>query len=279
MIRIWGKSDSYSVKLSHYFSIYSELLKKFRGQKCTLVEIGVLNGGGLLSWKEYLGERSEVIGVDLNPDIKKFEKKGFRTFVGDQADINFWDNFYDQVGRVDILIDDGGHSSHQQICTLISALKHIKNEAILVFEDTQYGFFEFVRNVEGENNFTNYSKLVTDNLTLRQKWNTPRPERFGKIANTSSLEVFKNVRSVSFFNGMVVYHLDPYEKKLESLVIANNDKNEKINNLSDDYRARSKIHGVKVPWPDPMRIGSRVVKSKYTNEDGKTQNILAIKMK
>ena len=275
LMRIWARSDLYSVKLSHYFSIYSELLGKFRGQKCTLVEVGVLNGGGLVGWKDYLGEKAEIIGIDLNPNIKKFEKEGFRTFVGDQADINFWNSFYDEVGKVDILIDDGGHSSHQQISTLISALMHIKNEAILVFEDTQYGFFEFVRNIEGENNFANYSKLATDNLTLRQKQHSPRPERFGKISNPSSLELFKNVRSVSFFNGMIVYRLEPDKKRKESLVIANNPKKESF----DDYRIKTKIHGIKVPWPDPMSVTTKIVKSKYTNEDGNTQNIQTIKLK
>ena len=149
----WKNSGSYSIKMSHYFSVYSELLKKYRNKKITLVEIGVLDGGSLFAWRKYLGKKAEIIGIDLNPNAKRFEQYGFKIYIGDQSDVKFWRHFYSNVGHIDILIDDGGHSSHQQVATLICALVEIKKKAVIIIEDTHSNFFSYLSKFEGENSF------------------------------------------------------------------------------------------------------------------------------
>ena len=99
---------------------------KFRGKKITFVEIGVLSGGSLFMWKDYFGKDARIIGVELNPDAKKFEKEGFEIFIGNQSDENFWKDFFDKVGEVDIVLDDGGHTNFQQIVTCCSCITSIK---------------------------------------------------------------------------------------------------------------------------------------------------------
>ena len=65
---------------------------KFKDKNITFVEIGVYNGGSLKIWKNYFGPKSRIIGIDINPDCKKFEddiwcqlyELGYRHFnIGD----------------------------------------------------------------------------------------------------------------------------------------------------------------------------------------------------
>ena len=43
--------------------------------------------------RDFFGEEARIIGIDLNPSAKKWEKDGFEIFIGSQSDTNFWNNF------------------------------------------------------------------------------------------------------------------------------------------------------------------------------------------
>ena len=77
-------------------------------------------------WKEFFGEKARIIGIDMNPDAKKLEKEGFEIFIGNQSDEKFWDNFFKKVGKVDVILDDGGHTNQQQIVTTAKSINNIK---------------------------------------------------------------------------------------------------------------------------------------------------------
>ena len=100
-----------SIKLDTYFHVYDRLFKEYRGKKITFVEIGVFNGGSLFMWRDYFGPEARIIGVDLNPGARKWEEHGFEIYIGNQADIAFWRNFFQEIGDVDVILDDGGHTN------------------------------------------------------------------------------------------------------------------------------------------------------------------------
>ena len=108
IIKCFNESKYYSIKDKSYFPIYEDLLSKFRNKKVVLVEVGVSGGGSLFMWKNFLGKKAKVIGIDANPECKYFEKYGFNIEIGDQASESFWKNFYKKYKNIDILIDDGG---------------------------------------------------------------------------------------------------------------------------------------------------------------------------
>src|SRR6056300_1164567 len=99
LLDIFNESKFYSLKYSNYFHIYEKLFSSFRGKKITFVEIGVLSGGSLFMWKKYFGNDARIIGVELNPDAKKFEDYGFEIFIGNQSDPNFWNEFFKKTGN------------------------------------------------------------------------------------------------------------------------------------------------------------------------------------
>ncbi len=71
--RHYRNSKYLSIKHSSYFQVYEELLSKYRNKKITFVEIGVFNGGSLFMWRSYFGPEARIIGIDFNPEAKKWE--------------------------------------------------------------------------------------------------------------------------------------------------------------------------------------------------------------
>lgn len=122
-------------KWTHYFDVYHSHLKKFVGQEVHIVEIGIYSGGSLEMWREFLGPKCHIYGVDIAPECRSYEGKDTKVFIGDQADRGFWKSFRSQVPRVDVVIDDGGHAPFQQIATLEELLPHMHPGGVFVCED------------------------------------------------------------------------------------------------------------------------------------------------
>jgi hypothetical protein len=122
-------------KWRHYFPIYERHLARFAGTDAVIVEIGIYSGGSLPMWREYFGERATIVGVDIEPACRAYEREGVRVVIGDQADPGFWADFRREFPRVDVLIDDGGHAPGQQITTLREMLPHMQLGGVFVCED------------------------------------------------------------------------------------------------------------------------------------------------
>jgi len=122
-------------KWTHYFDIYHRHLSKFVGRDVHLLEIGVYSGGSLQMWRDYLGQKCHVYGVDLEKDCKAYENEWTRIFVGDQADRRFWQSVKREMPLLDVLIDDGGHDPEQQIATLEEMLPHLRPGGVYLCED------------------------------------------------------------------------------------------------------------------------------------------------
>ena len=198
-----------ALKHENYFAIYDELLETFRGQEFTFVEIGVLHGGSLFMWRDYFGDAARIIGVDLSPDARKFEKFGFEIFVGDQADPIFWEDFFSRVGSVDVVIDDGGHTNRQQIVTLKSTIPNIRDGGLLIVEDTVSSYMSDFGNPSSKS-FTSISKLLIDDLHSDL---VPSPSQ------TSDLE--KYIFSIAYFKSIVAFKIDRSKASVPATAVVN----------------------------------------------------------
>ena len=138
----WKNSPYPSVKISNYFDAYVESFAHLINKKCVFIETGILDGGSLFMWREWLGPEARIIGIDLNPLAKKWEKHGFEIFIGDQGDPRFWKDTFQEIGPFDALLDDGGHQSFQQINTCIEAIKHASRPCVIAIEDTGTSFMK-----------------------------------------------------------------------------------------------------------------------------------------
>lgn len=122
-------------KWLHYFEIYHRHLAKFINTEVHVCEIGIFGGGSLEMWRHYFGPKCHIYGVDIEPICKSYEQDGIRVFIGDQSDPAFWQRFRAQVPTLDIVLDDGGHQSEQQIVTLEALLSHLRPGGVYVCED------------------------------------------------------------------------------------------------------------------------------------------------
>jgi len=212
------KSPIRSIKHSTYFDTYDDLFSRYRGQDITFVEVGVAAGGSLFMWRDFFGPQARIIGVDLNPDAKTWEKDGFEIFIGSQSDEGFWQDFIATVGPVDILLDDGGHTFEQQIITTELLLDNIKDNGMLIVEDTHTSYMPGF----GEKNFSfmSYVSNFADKVN----------QRFGKF-NDSLAE--KRVWSVQIYESIVAFHINKQASHLQSTNVDNNGDSEYI---AKDYR-------------------------------------------
>ena len=199
--KYFKESKLHSSKSNIYFNIYNELFSKYRNKKITFVEIGVKWGGSLLMWKKFFGDNARIIGVDLYPETKKLEKQGFEIFIGDQSSDIFWKNFFSKVGKIDILVDDGGHTNENQILTLNNVINHVNDDGLIVIEDTGASYDKKHFN-PSKYSFINYSKYLIDDL-------------YGKSEDKSKLKgvIKKNslndsIYSIKFFNSIVAFFID-----------------------------------------------------------------------
>lgn len=186
-----------TMKWNTYFDVYDELLAGFVGQPITLVEVGVLNGGSLTMWREYLGGQARIIGIDNNPNARRMEVQGFEIFVGDQASPEFWADVFAKVGSIDVLIDDGGHTNRQQVVTLSSSLAHIRDGGLVITEDTHTSYMPHFGN-PSPYNFVGFAKHIADAIQARSPLvDLPETTAFAQA-----------VHSVGFYESMVVLKVD-----------------------------------------------------------------------
>lgn len=122
-------------KWDHYFDIYHRHLKRFIGREVHVLEIGIYSGGSLEMWKEYFGPKCRIYGVDVQEACKAYEDEQTKIFIGSQGDRQFWKHFKRQVPTLDVLIDDGGHHTNQQIVTLEEMLPHLRPGGLYFCED------------------------------------------------------------------------------------------------------------------------------------------------
>ena len=185
-----------STKHESYFESYAKLLAPYRGKEITFVEVGIFSGGSLFMWRNYLGPKARIIGVEFNPDAVRWREAGFEIFIGSQSDPEFWKSFFKTVGSVDVLLDDGGHTYEQQISTVHHALPWVKDQGLIIVEDTHTSYFKAF-GYPSAFTFIEWVKALIDNINSRCE----------QVA-VSTLPYSKIVHSVEIFESIVAFKVD-----------------------------------------------------------------------
>lgn len=106
------------------------------------MEIGVAKGGSLQMWKDYFGKGAQIIGVDIEKGTKDFEEESIRIEIGSQSDRDFLKSLKEKYPKIDIFIDDGGHTMEQQIITFEEMFPHISYGGVYLCEDLHTSYWE-----------------------------------------------------------------------------------------------------------------------------------------
>ena len=182
-------------KWKHYFEIYDRHFARFRAQAITLVEFGVSEGGSLDMWKSYFGEKVRIVGIDVNPWCQRFASKGIEIVTGDQADVNFLRAFRKAFGKIDILIDDGGHTMTQQINTFEELFPAVYENGVYLCEDLHTSYWEkFGGGYLKPGTFIEHAKRYIDKLNA---WHSETPQ-------LTVSEFTRSAHSMHFYDSVLV---------------------------------------------------------------------------
>jgi demethylmacrocin O-methyltransferase len=115
--------------MPHYVRMFSCIREKAK----SIVEIGVLDGASIKTWRDYF-PNAFIYGIDCY-DKKYLDGNRLKTFVADQSERNQLAAVIEEMGNVDIIIDDGGHSMKQQQVSLGFLFPFVKHGGLYVIED------------------------------------------------------------------------------------------------------------------------------------------------
>lgn len=113
----------------NYCGHYESIMSSFRNEPIKLLEIGIRTGASLKMWRDYF-PNGQIFGID-NCEQCMFESARIKTFVGDQTDKEFLDEFGREHGPFDYIIDDGCHESNAQLASL-EALARYTSKAYII---------------------------------------------------------------------------------------------------------------------------------------------------
>lgn len=177
-------------KWHHYFDIYNMLLGKYRrAENIRVLEIGVWKGGSLKNVAE-------------------------KTFVriGDQADPDFLEKPGSEFGQFDIVIDDGGHTTNQQVTSFKHLYPLLSPSGTYLVEDMHTNYWDGFRDRSDDITFLDVARDLTHYLydpyqdaTGGKQFHATNPER------PMSAEVsrfYSEMQCIMFFDSIVAFLKD-----------------------------------------------------------------------
>jgi hypothetical protein len=193
-------------KWVHYLEIYERHLAAYRDgfplpdgtrRPLRLLEIGVFQGGSLQLWRKYFGPDATIFGIDRDERCAAFDGPETRVRIGSQSDAPFLRNVVDEMGGVDIVIDDGSHRGRHQRASFDALFPELSFGGLYIAEDlhTSYWPLDYAGGYRRPGTFIEVSKSLVDGLHgWYHRWPISRRARRAKT------EIF----SVCFYDSVVV---------------------------------------------------------------------------
>lgn len=196
-------------KWIHYFDIYERYFRQYVGKKILMIEIGVSKGGSLDMWKAYFGENVTIVGIDIEPDCKKFEDKENNVFVeiGDQSDVDFLKSVIEKYGRPDIVLDDGSHIMNHISKSFDYLYYNMKESGTYLVEDLHCAYWnEYGGGFRVERSFIEFAKRKVDEINASYTRGAQDITEFTKVS-----------QSVHFYDSIIVFEKRPQNRKFHTM--------------------------------------------------------------
>jgi len=180
-------------KWNHYLPIYSRIFAPYRNQKQPLrfLEIGVWKGGSLEMWRSYFGKEAVIFGIDIDPKCMAFNDGQAQVRIGSQADAQFLRSVVEEMGGVDIILDDGSHIGEHQRASFETLFPLLADDGIYVVEDTHTSYWRetFQGGLHRPGTFIEFTKSLIDDMHV---WYHGTPNEKPKNS-TSSIQIFDSI--------------------------------------------------------------------------------------
>ena len=156
-----------SSEYHNYCNKYEKYFPFNRNDKIKILEIGVLNGKSLKTWKDFY-YNSEVIGIDIDEKCLQYNEPRIQIEIGSQNDPDFLNTIKQKHGEFDLIIDDGSHMNSDVIFSFEQLFGSVKSGGLYVVEDTVTSYWEeFGGGNKSKKTMMEYFKNLTDDISFR----------------------------------------------------------------------------------------------------------------
>jgi len=193
LLKIYANNKNNLIhKWHHYIPLYDHYFSKFRGTPVKFLEIGVSEGGSLQMWREYFGAEAKIFGVDINPGCKKFDGIAGQVRIGSQTDANFLKSVIDEMGGVDVILDDGSHHMDHIAISLRTLFPILQNGGLYMIEDLHCSYwYRFGGGYHSKNNFFNRVRDIVDDM--HGWYHTKKPKESAVSENCSAIHIHDSI--------------------------------------------------------------------------------------
>ena len=197
------KAGTDKSSLGHnYMHAYARCFAPFRKKPIRFLEIGLHEGNSVQLWEEYF-PKAELHFIDIDLSLVKYHSKRAHYHQCDQEnpiDLAFF--LQKMPGPFDIIVDDGGHSSQQQVTSFLTLFRSLKSGGLYVIEDL-HGCYKFA--VKGKRTTMDLLKKMIDELNfIGTKTSCGDQDKVPPELLHEMTFFRKEIRSLSFWSNLVM---------------------------------------------------------------------------
>lgn len=152
-------------KWHHYLPIYDRYFARFRERPLRFLEIGVSKGGSLELWRTYFGPEAVIFGIDIDPACAGFDGLHGQVRIGSQDDPEFLARVVDEMGGVDVVLDDGSHRMPHVRASLAALFPRLATGGLYMIEDLHAAYWPgFGGGLGRKRNFFHDVRMLIDDM-------------------------------------------------------------------------------------------------------------------
>jgi hypothetical protein len=154
-------------------------------------------------WKRYFGPHARIIGIDIDPECKKFEEDQIEVYIGQQQDCKFLQSLLDEVGTPDIVLDDGSHIMSHITASFQFLYPRMLKNGIYMVEDLHTAYWdEYEGGLRKPSTFIEVCKNLIDELNADHIRGAIPPTEFTRTTV-----------SMHFYDSVTVFERGTHTKK------------------------------------------------------------------
>jgi len=166
LLDIYAGNEGVKVhKWHHYLPLYDRYFSRYRGTPVKFLEIGVNNGGSMQMWRRYFGPDAVICGIDINPECAQYDGQSGMVRIGSQDDPEFLAKVVQEMGGVDLVLDDGSHRMAHIDTSLKALFPLLSQHGTYMIEDLHTAYYpRFGGGLDEPTNFFNTVRGMIDDM-------------------------------------------------------------------------------------------------------------------
>lgn len=204
----FSHDDSIVHKWHHYLPIYEKFFNKYRNADFKFLEIGVSKGGSLSLWRKYFGNSATIFGIDIDPACLKFNGVDGEVRIGSQSDPAFLRSVVEEMGGVDIVLDDGSHVQSDIRESFHTLYPLLNEDGLYMVEDLHTAYWNnFGGGYKSKNSFMTDIGQMYDDM---HHWYHSRGQRVSSAAD--------NLAAIHLYDSLAIFEKRSISRPVHSKV-------------------------------------------------------------